>query len=418
MKRSLYPHLLLAPDSAGAAAALATPPAGGDKPAAAAPSGNVPNIDNKPDADVDMFTELDQMARPPAKEKPAAPPADKAKLPDSKEKPPEKPVEKPTEDPNAQPDLNTPKGLRKHAQRLESDNKAARDQIKQLEEKIAAAEAKGKDTTALNDRLAALEKERDGYLAEIRALKQEASPEFQEKYEKPWKNAAEYAKQVVQSLEAYKVDEDGIVLETRQASWENDFAPIYDLSRKSMSAAIKQAKATFGDAAPTVIGFIQDLHRKEHERNVALNEERENFKKKQDEEVANQSKQREWVESTWAKVNTELSDKNPEHFQPDPKDKQRAEIFTKSLQLVDSRHNGAALTPIQRINLDANVRLRAAAYPVLQYDNNKLKERVAELEEQLAGKQDGEPGSTQRPTTGTPGKAPEKSFSEALNELD
>lgn len=420
MKRSLYPNLLLAPDSAAGAVAAPPAPASAEaapptRPSGAAPAAAPEKIDNKPDAEADIFSELDNLSKPAAPEKPAKP----AEKPADAKKPaePEKPAEpaKPEEH-----NLNTPKGLRIHADKLKAENNTLREQIKSFERRIQEGEAKGKDMSALTERVASLEKEREAIQAELAGYKQEASPEFVAKYHKPFDDAAEYAKTQVSAMEVVaKVDEEGNPVEMRQADWNKDFGAIYARAKTNPTEAMKMAKALFGDGFQFVMNHVAELQRLQYTRDKALAEEQANFKTRQQEQIANQQKQKEFVEKAWRDVNTDLAEKNPEYFQPDPQDKQRAEVFNKSLSLIDSRHNGKALTPIQHVTLDAQIRLRAAAYPVLQYDLAKAKARIAELEGIKADQEDSDPatGSTRRPATNAGGQSPEKGWKDSLNEL-
>ena len=361
----------------------------------------------------DIFAELSDMEKPAkaiAPKEPESP--DPNKKPDAKPPEPQKPA-----DDKGKPDktIQTPKGLREYASRIESENKTLSAKLNELNAKVTDYEKRGKDTTALTERITTLEKHLEERQSEIRALKQEASPEFKEKYDKPFDQAAEFAKQIVSGLEVVTKQANGETA-TRAATWE-DFGSLYHLAKSSMGKATAAAKELFGDSAQTVLNHINELHRLDYMRNKALAEEKSKAKERGDAEIAEANKRREWIASTWTKVNTDISEKNPDVFQPDPKDKQRADLFTKSLALVDSRHNGTSLTEAQRITLDANVRLRAAAFPVLRYDLNKAKEQIAELQAQIAELKDSDPGKTQRPggdSTNTPAK---KTFAEELKDL-
>jgi hypothetical protein len=394
--------LNLAPEGAVAAAPAAAPAAPAPADTAAPLAGS---------SGEDIFAELDAMDKPakPAAAEPAKP-ADK--------KPDDKPALEPAKPADKPLDKNEPKAIKEMREALK--RKDAREtelssKIADYERKIADYDKRGKDATALLERQATLEKQLEERQAEIRALKQEASPEFKEKYDKPFNQAADFAKQIVTGLEVVTKAANGDT-GTRAATWD-DFAGIYHLAKSSMGKATTAAKELFGDSSQTVLNHINELHRLDYVRNQALVEEKAKAKERSESEIAESSKQREWAASTWRQINTDLAEKSPEVFQPDPKDKQRAELFTKSLALVDSRHNGTALTPIQRVTLDAQVRLRASAFPVLKYDLNKANDRIAELEAKLAELNDNDPGKTQRAggeSTNTPTK---KGFADELKEL-
>src|SRR5882724_5262024 len=110
--------------------------------------------------------------------------------------------------------------------------------MKGLQAKIADAEARGKDVTVLTERLANLEKERDGLRGELRAAKQEVSDDFKEKWDKPFNQGAAYAKSVVEQMAI--TAEDGT---QRAATW-NDFIALYHMP---LNKAAQSARQMFGE---------------------------------------------------------------------------------------------------------------------------------------------------------------------------
>jgi len=144
-------------------------------------------------------------------------------------------------------DKLAPKELRERYKATKAERDALTKAKTDLEAKIKQFESQGKDTTALTGRLAALEKERDAAYAELRAAKQEASPEFKEKYDKPFNTAAERARKQVLELQVANA-EDGT---NRPATWE-DFSALYSLP---VGKAIEQANTLFGTSAQFVLGL-------------------------------------------------------------------------------------------------------------------------------------------------------------------
>lgn len=268
-----------------------------------------------------------------------------------------------------------------------------------MEARIAAAEEQGRSVTALNDRLAALQKERDELQGTVRSLKREASPEFKAKYEQPFNDAAEFAKSQVESLEIVTQPGDpeaGVAPVTRQAKWE-DFAALYQMP---LNKAIATAKQVFGDSAQTVINHLSELQRLGYQRDKALKEEQGKAKAREDEELANRSQQQEQIAKLWRDYNAQIADRDPEFFQPDPKDTEAAEILQEGYRVVDSVHNAKALTMQQKIRLDAEIRNRAAAHPLMVHRLTQARSRIAELEAQVAELKGSAPGSTKSPGGG------------------
>lgn len=421
--------LNLAPNDSAGGAATAQPPASAATSSAAkpsaAPSGDsappaVPNIDNPSDDKADMFSDLDaSMATPPkAPDKPATPPV---------AKPGDKPADKPADAPQGTPvdkvdkTLQTPKALRDYANRTEAENKTLKSERDTLNAKISDFELKHKDTTKMVERVADLERQIQERDQRLYALNVGESPEFKEKYDKPWREAADYAQEIISLMEvATATDpESGEVTASRKATFSEDFIPIYNLAKQSLTRATQMAKQLFGDGAQTVMNHVQEIQRLERSKAKAMTELQQKASENQQREVAESTKVKEWAADAWRRVNTDLSEKNPDYFQADPKDKERSEIFSKALQIVDARHNGKALTPIQQVTLDARVRLQAAGFMVAKYDNAKLKEENAELRAQIAEMKDqGTPGSTQRPGGDTTNAPAEKTFEQELQALE
>lgn len=390
-------------------------------PPSATPQPPPVSIDNPPDhvAEKGMFDDLDAMLAP-APSTPAAapktPPAAATPKP-GETAPPAKPEAIPATPP---PTAQTPKALREFAKRQEEAANAASARVAELERKLADAEKRGKDTTDITERLAAAERRRDEVERQLYALNIGESPEFQKQYVKPFNEAADFAKEQVEKMEVVtqRDEETQQPTASRPATWD-DFVPIYQLSRQSITKATQQAKALFPEDYQTVMNHVAELQRLQRTKDKAAADHVANAETERQARTAEATKQKEWTASAWTKVNQDIAEKNPDLFQPDPKDKQRAEIWNKSMALVDPAFTGGKeLSPIQKVTLDANVRLRAAAFPVLKYDLNKANERIAELEAQIAEMQDGRPGSTQRPGGESTPEPPKKSFAEELAELE
>lgn len=156
------------------AAPPAPPPAPPPTPAAPpAPSGGA--------GEDDMFAKLDSRISASRKKAdaasaaPAPPPGpglgDTSPKPDAGAAPPPAPT--------------GPKALREQYEATSTELKTTKARITEMERKLADAEARGRDTTALTQRLADMEKEKATLQGELRAFRAEKDPEFQAKWEKP-----------------------------------------------------------------------------------------------------------------------------------------------------------------------------------------------------------------------------------------
>lgn len=365
-----------APAAAPAFASPAAAPAAPTAPASGAPAGD------------DPFAELDTRARGPAKtaappegDKPAEKPGDKADLE----------ADKPPTDKTGREITPGVKSLREQLGKTTSELKQLREAHAAMEAKIADYEKRGKDTTMLTERLAALEKERDELQGKVRSLDFTASDEYKAKYETPFNDAADETRLFVSGL---TINDNGT---DRPADWVKDFAPLYHLYQTSPGAAIAKAREMFGeDVFGVILGHLSTLNRLSRAASKAMEAEKGNWTKSQNEKLANESKRREAMQASFAKVNTDLATRYPDWFGVDPKDEEGNKLLTDGFKLVDAAfHNRQALTPEQLIVLDAQIRNRAAAFSREVYRNQKLTSRVAELEEALARAKGSKPGDTQ-----------------------
>jgi len=306
---------------------------------------------------------------------------------------------KPTAAAPASPDDSdrlAPKELRERYKAVKLEATTYSGKVKELESKIASFEAQGKDTTALTGRLTAIEKERDAALAELRAAKQEASPEFKEKYEKPFNSYAERArKQVTELSIVEKQDDSGNVVQaSRPATWA-DFTALYSLPT---GKAIEQATAMFGASASYVLGLRDKLLDLDTARQTALEEEKAQFKQRNEAEIANQAKERETVGKTWADTNKRLSESVAD-YKNDPEDAELNDARKHALSVFDSQIQSADRQDFisKKVLRDAHIRQRVGAFPVLKMQLTRANEKIATLQKQVDELKGAAPGSVQRP---------------------
>lgn len=390
--------ILLSPDAAVA------PVSGGTTTATPAPS-----KPSAPSSGADSFDSLDAQLTPKPKPAAATPAKDKPA-----DKAPDKPVAA-AADKGKEGRTLEPKALREAYDKLKTETGTYQQSIATLERRIAEAEAKGKDTTVLSQRLADLEKELNDTRGALRAAKQEMSPEFVAKYDKPYKNAAEYAKSIVDQLQVGKMvaKENGDGTSTnvwqadRQASWDRDFPQIYSLP---LPQARARAKELFGEDAPTVMELYANLHRLNHERSNALEDEKATWAKKAEEESAREVQQKQATQAMQEKVRTDIANKYPDWFKDTPGDDEGNRFLQQGAALVNAQPKTFEDYVIHK----TQVELRAAGFPRAIYRLNKANERIAELEAKLKEDKEAAPGDTKRPTA--PDTKTEKGWKEELRE--
>lgn len=384
--------------------ATSTPPAAppATPPAAAPPTAPKPpepsGTDTNPFAEIDKAFERTEGSAPPgapaasAPKGGATPPGGTPTLPKGTQTPPAgQQGRRGVVPPELRQELERVKG------ELETRNKAYSD----LEKKIAEAEAKGKDTEALTARLADLEKqiqERDG---ELRALKQEVDPKFKETYDKPFNEAADYAKSVVEQLEV--IGDDG---ETpRQATWE-DFVALYRLPD---GKAFKAARELFGEAAALVMQQRSDLKKLDYRRERALQEERKHAQERMKAEEDAAAAARVSYDTLYKRVVSEL-EQNVEDYHDAPDDAEAADLRKKALAVFDAEPKTAR----DAIVKNAHLRHRVAAFGPLKLKIKRLEARIAELEGKKANNGEEEiPGKTGKPSTDPSAPSPDEPWEAA-----
>lgn len=391
----------LAPPPAPSAPAPAATPAPAPSPSPA-PASSVPSPQAAPsapsgDGDSDPFASLDARIG----KRPDKAPGDKTKQPDK--------------EPASKDDrtVTAPKALREQLEKTNGELKTYKERVASYEAKIAEFESKGKDTTALSERLAAIEKERDDARAEARALKQEASPEFKDKWEKPFNQAADYAKSLVEQLQVgeFVQNEETGTREwkpSRAATWE-DFGQLYSMPA---AKAAQTARQMFGDDAPLVIGQLNDLHRLDYQRGKALEEERTNWKANESKQQADQVRQREAWTAAAAKAEQQLKEKFADRYVASPEDTEAAEFLAEGERLLNQKPK----TMQEAAQIHARNKLNAIsahlAFHRVAVQKAEIEELKAEIEELRGGK----PGKT-RSTTDAPAGGSEKHWSEELRAI-
>lgn len=365
------------------APAAAPPPA---VPAAAPP----PPLDagDNPYADLDAaFKKFADSEAPPAK----PPPKEQPPAKDGKPAPAAAPAKAPV----------VPKELRAELDRVKGELKTKADAYSALEAKIADYEKKGKDTEALTARLDTLEKEKEGLQAEIRALKQETSPEFKKKFEEPFDRLANRAKTVIEKI---RVTDEATGTE-RTATW-GDFARIYGLDEFT---ALREAKAVFGDdGAQIAMNYYRQLHELDETKRAALAEEKAQWKERQAAEEAQSIQLREARNKFFWQANQDLAEK-VDDYHDSPDDKELTEARQKALAAFDAKPKDERA----RIIKDAHNRKRVAAFTVQKLVIERQKKQIEELTQQLEEAKPKAPGPGKRPG-GAPAAAPEEDFETGL----
>lgn len=285
--------------------------------------------------------------------------------------------------------------LREAIEKANSELKSVRETLAEREARITELESKGGETTAVAERLAAVEKERDEALAQVRGLRQESSPEFKEKYDKPFERAAADAKRFVEQVPV--AQEDGT---TRKASWEGDFALIYNLPEVE---AAERAEELFGKHAQRVMARYDELHRLSAQRTEAAEAERAQWKQTEQQREAQAVQRKEAAAVAMSHADKFLTEKYPDLYAEDPKDPEGNALMKE----WDQRFAAEPKTMAEWAHRQARIKNNARAFPRLAMKYKQAMERIAELEAQDASADSTEPGKTKRKGSPPPPPADE-----------
>jgi len=314
------------------------------------------------------------------------------------DKAPEKPVAS-KEDRTAK----DPKWFREQHEKAQKELSASQQRIADMERRIAEAEAKGKDTTALSERLANLEKENDSLKGELRAAKQEVSPDFKEKWDKPFDQASAFAQQIVEGMEVATAEG-----ASRAAKWD-DFVALYHMP---INKAAQQARQMFGDDAPLVIQQLTELHKLDYQRSTALAEEKLKWKENSTKEEAQKVQYEKGFQSMRSIAEKHLAENTPE-YQDAPGDdaKEARELRQQGYAVFDARPQTIQEAAIKA----ADIRHKVAAFAPLVRERNLLKEQLKEAQAQIEELRGNGPTKGSKTTSTTGGG--EKDWRDELREV-
>ena len=244
------------------------------------------------------------------------------------------------------------------------------------------------DTTALMASIQELKKKNEQLTGEISSRDFSKSPDFQTKYEKPFNDAANHGKKIVESLQV--TDAEG---NARAADWKKDFAPIFSLPRP---AARARAKEMFGEDAGDVMAQYDKLHELQDSKEQALAEWQTGATERDQQQRAQTLVRQQNISQAFDLVTKNFMESDPE-FQEKPDDAERSELWKKSQSIVDKAYmERDKLAPHELILLDAAIRLRAINEPVLRSRLAKMTEERDELLSRLGEKETSTSGSTRK----------------------
>lgn len=289
--------------------------------------------------------------------------------------------------------VKDPKELRTELERIKGELKSKVESHSALEAEIAEWKEKGKKLEPLLAQLKTVEKQIDELKAENRALKQETSEDFKKKYDAPFDRLAQRAKGVIEKIQV----QDEATGNVRTATW-GEFSKIYRLDEFT---ALREFKKDLGDdGAQIAMGYYRQLHELEDARDMALTEEKKQWKEKTAAEEAKRIQTRDEINKLWHETNKELAEK-VEDYHDSPDDKELSEARQAALTAYDA----PTKTMRERVIKDAHNRQRVAAFSVQKLIIARQKQKIEEQAAEIDGMKEKPP---KPPTARAGGSAPAK----------
>lgn len=393
------PSVDIVPDSSGPSA---LPPPSSQP---SAPSDTRPSDMAKPFHNA--FEDLDKMLE--AKETPklTLKKALARKPQDQSKEAPKEPQEPEAKDSNETPlksksdDIQNrqPKELRTAYEALKAKTKTLETELAHLRAEKSKPPSEDPEKKTLSERVQQYERRLKELDEELKYAAYERSPEYQERYEKPFIDAYQTGRDKTARLRL--TAEDGTV---RQATVE-DFDRIVRIPDDDQAADL--AAQLFGTKASMVMYHRERVQELNAARYRATEEFRrtgsERFKKASEEATARQTKMRE----LWEQENKTAQEKYPQWFKPWGDDEEGDKLLAQGYHLADLAFSDQlAQEPVEKqIAVHTALRNRAAAFGRLAHLNRRLTEKVAHLEEELAQYNNSEPSEGEPET---PGRGPAK----------
>jgi len=283
---------------------------------------------------------------------------------------------------------------RKEFDRLKSEFETLKSQPRSDENRAALDAAKAELET-YRKKMADVEATRDKLSKQLAKVDVANSPDFKERYEKPWQQAQEVA---VNELSGFtKQNDEG---EEVAIGWD-DFDPILKLPIKD---AVEKAKAILGDNWEIAITHRRNILNAKKEYREAL----ERHEAESQNLAVERSKHEAAMTQLFESETKRLQSEYPDIYTPDSNNPREKEQFEKGSKIAQAAIFGlTGLTPEARIKSAAIAFGRAANFPILAIRNNDLKNENARLTKEIETLKNGLPGGGSGSSNGDSGSTEE-----------
>lgn len=341
----------------------------------------------------DAFAALDKMIAVPE------PPEPSGEEPAEPAAPAEKPAEptppaKPAESTSTKPADTTPETKPVKAAELRAAYESAKKRladsdkrIAEFERQIKALESKPRDDgklAELNAKLEAAEKRRTELEDHLRLVDYRKSSEFVDKYEKPYTEA--WAGALKEIAELTVSDAEG---NTRPGNSQDLIA----LCNLPLGQAMARAKEMFGELAPVVLAHRKSIRDLADAQAKAEGEAKSRSKEFFDQREKQSRENVERYQAQWRTLNDDAVKKYPQWFAPADGDEEGNKLLEQGFKIADAAFSGQ-LKPEDAVRVHSAMRNKAAGFDRMVYRLNKAQARIQELEKELTGFKQSEPGKS------------------------
>jgi len=233
---------------------------------------------------------------------------------------------------------------------------------------------------ALQTKLKQIETERDEYAKNLAKADFSKSPEFKEKYLKPWQDAQQEALDELSQFQ--KTGSDG---KAANVTWE-DIKPLLTLPAPEAAA---KAREIFGDDATLAMDHRRRILEKGKQWKTALDQHEAESQNLAVERTKMETQLRQTFDSEQNRLATDI----PELYLADEKNPREVEQYKKSADISHAALFGLpGMNPETRFKAAAIVHKRAAMFPVIAIRLKGAESRIAQLEGELLKARGGGPG--------------------------
>ncbi len=387
-------------------ATASTATSGVPTPGQTVPSAPAPTTD-KPAAPPinDAFADIDKLIADTQQKSPPPPGARRAQEKLQRDRDKQQPSEKPDVTDKAEGDKPATPPATDESQTLKAPElraayAAKKKELAEMATKLTAAETRlkeleaqigdGSRLTKLQEQYESAEKRAKELEERIRYVDYKESPEYEEKFHKPFVNAYQAGRTKIGSLRIIerKNDADEVIQPGRKATAE-DFDAIMQIPDDGQAAEV--AERLFGPMSNLVIYHREKVLDLNSQRTNAIEEFRKTGTQKQQEAATQMQALQDKVKATFKQSVETGINKYPQWFKADEGDDQGKQALEKGMLNVDTIFSENKYHPEQLAQVHAAFRNMAGAFPFVALKLHRAESRLKELEGELEAFKKSEP---------------------------